>query len=185
MVVSFPPGTSISATWPQLPRRQTHEATLAHCRSGGWFVDDVSITATGCLAPTNYCTATANSSGSPGEIAAIGSTSISANDLSLRARLCPANQLGIFYYGTSQIYVFLGDGYRCVGGSTFRLNPPAQISGAGRASRGLDFSVPPLGSGAGQVLPGSTWSFQFWFRDPMGIGGGFNYTDALEMMFCP
>jgi hypothetical protein len=35
----------------------------------------------------------------------------------------------------------------------------------------------------GPILPGSTWYFQYWFRDPLGGGAGANLTDGLRMTF--
>ena len=37
---------------------------------------------------------------------------------------------------------------------------------------------------AGTITPGSSWSFQGWYRDPFGpCGSGFNLTHALEVLF--
>ena len=64
------------------------------------------------------------------------------------------------------------------------LNPVQQIDGNGQAQRLVDFTSPPAGSGPGQITPGSTWYFQFWYRDPQGPGGtGFNTSDGLEVRF--
>ena len=69
---------------------------------------------------------------------------------------------------------------------TFRLSPVVRTNAAGRGSFPLDYSLPPVGSGAGQITPASTWNFQFWFRDPMGPGGsGFNLSNGLGVTFCP
>ena len=46
----------------------------------------------------------------------------------------------------------------------------------------LDFSTPPRSGGL--IQPGSSWNFQFWYRDSAG-GNGFNFTDALSVNFCP
>ena len=40
-------------------------------------------------------------------------------------------------------------------------------------------------SGPFVVTPFSTWNFQFWHRDPLGGPAGFNFSDGLEVMFCP
>ena len=137
-------------------------------------------------AGVSYCTSLPNSASSGGVITSSGSTSIAAQDLTLMARFCPPNQPGLFYYGSNQVNVPLGDGIRCAGGATFRINPPAFINGQGLATRQLDWSSAPIGSGPGAILPGSTWNFSFWFRDPNGPGGtGFNYTDGRSITFCP
>ena len=99
------------------------------------------------------------------------------------------SQFGLFYYGPQPAQVPFGDGFRCVGGGstgTFRLNPPLMTDSFGDAIRALDMTQPPMGSGSGQVTGGSTWYFQFWYRDPQGPGGsGFNFSDGLQVDFCP
>jgi len=47
----------------------------------------------------------------------------------------------------------------------------------------LDITNPPEASG--QIFAGSTWNFQFWYRDPLGGPAGFNFSDGLEVPFCP
>ncbi len=45
---------------------------------------------------------------------------------------------------------------------------------------------PPAPSG--QVTAGSTWNYQFWYRDPPGGGGGpagFNLSNGMSITFCP
>jgi hypothetical protein len=31
--------------------------------------------------------------------------------------------------------------------------------------------------------PGTSWNFQFWYRNPAGGGAGFNLSDALHVDF--
>jgi hypothetical protein len=128
---------------------------------------------------TPYCKALPNSAGRGAKMSASGSASVSAAQLALHAQGCPTSVLGIFYYGTQPIELPFGNGLRCVGGSTFRL-PVLSTSASGAATYDLDYgaSVP-----AGQILPGSTWRFQFWFRDPQAGGAAFNLTDALAIDF--
>ncbi len=45
---------------------------------------------------------------------------------------------------------------------------------------GLDLASLPPG---GQVLPGSTWYFQYVFRDPAAGGTGVNTSSGLAVMF--
>jgi hypothetical protein len=45
--------------------------------------------------------------------------------------------------------------------------------------------LPPIHDlAAGQITAGSTWNFQFWFRDPVAGGASFNLSDGLEVTFC-
>jgi hypothetical protein len=130
----------------------------------------------------NYCTATTNSSLGAARMSATGSTSVGSNDLILAAEPVPAGQPGLFYYGAQEALVPFGNGFRCVGpgaGALYRL--PIQSAVGNRLSHALDLDAPPLSSG--QVLPGSTWHFQAWFRDPFAAGSFFNLSDGLRARF--
>jgi hypothetical protein len=35
------------------------------------------------------------------------------------------------------------------------------------------------------ITAGSTWNFQFWYRNPAAGGAGFNLSDGLSIRFCP
>jgi len=131
---------------------------------------------------STYCVTSPNSVGSGALIGSSGSTSIAANDFVLQATACPLNKFGLFYYGDLQTQVPAGDGFRCVGSSTslFRL-PVVSTGGTGSASFAVDYNNLPNG---GDILPGSTWNFQFWYRDT-GFGSfGYNFSDALQATFC-
>jgi hypothetical protein len=133
---------------------------------------------------TNYCIATANSTGSPASMSAVGSSRISLNDLVLSAGPIAGGQLGLFYYGQDQILFPFGNGYRCVGGNafgTFRLYPPALADGAGTLAFPVDNTSPPQASGT--LTAGSTWNFQAWYRDPSGGGAAFNLSDGFQIDF--
>jgi hypothetical protein len=43
----------------------------------------------------------------------------------------------------------------------------------------------PSNSGSGAITPGSTWYFQFWYRDPAMGAPGFNLSSALSVSFEP
>ncbi len=137
-----------------------------------------------CAPPVPYCSSAPHSAGAGARIGSSGSASVSSNDLVLEVLDAPPMRFGLFYYGPNAIQAPFGDGFRCVGGTTFRLNPPLATDGAGGVARPLDLTQPP--EPAGQIDPGATWNFQFWFRDPGGPGGsGFNLSDGLSATFCP
>ena len=145
----------------------------------------------GCLGggtATNYCTVSPNSVGPGAMIGSTGTTSIGTNAFTVTVIAAPPDQFGLFYYGAAQIDIPFGDGVRCVGGGgaggIFRLSPAQMTDGAGNASRQVDFTQPPVDSGPGMIVPGDTWNFQFWYRDPT-IGTGINLSDGLEVVFCP
>lgn len=138
-----------------------------------------------CATPLNFCPATTNTTGLPGSMSWSGSQGIGANTFTLIASELPLNKTAFFFYGSQPVQVAVGQGWRCAGGSVFRLRPALNSGPGGSISRLLDFSQPPAGSGSGMIQPGMTRYFQAYYRDPAGGGAGFNLTDALEVEFCP
>lgn len=139
-----------------------------------------------CKGPVNYCAANLNSNGTAASLTMTGTSSIGDNNMTLVCQAASPNRPGIYFYGPNQISVPFGEGVRCVGGSIFRVPPAIITDGAGTASKALDFNSPPTGGGgAGAILPGSTWNFQFWYRDPPGGASGFNLSEGLSVDFCP
>lgn len=126
----------------------------------------------------------ANSSSLGGVLAAEGSSSASADDLTLQAsQLLPA-QPCLLFAGESPVNgwagVPFGDGLRCAGFQVVRLG--VQVPDA---SGGARFG-PGLGPGPGWSA-GDVRYFQVWYRDPVGspCGAGFNLTNGLEVVFGP
>ncbi len=132
--------------------------------------------------PTRYCTSTVNSSGAAADIHYVGTTSVAAGDLILEAGPAPANQSGIFFYGQNQTQVPFGDGFLCVAGPQFRL-AVGTTDAAGFALHAFDASA-TAGAG-GQVTAGTSWNFQYWFRDPAAGGAMFNTSRGLTVDFTP
>ncbi|MCE9595652.1 MAG: hypothetical protein K8S98_15800 [Planctomycetes bacterium] len=130
----------------------------------------------------NYCVATPNSTGFGCSIGATGSTSIATNDFTLVVSHAPALKAGLFWYGPQSGQTPFGDGVACIGGTFFRMNPTVTTDANGDASRHIDFVTDQLPA---SILPGSTWHFQFWYRDPQAGGAGFNLSDGLRADFCP
>ena len=97
------------------------------------------------------------------------------------------NTTGQFFYGSSQIYQPFSYGIQCVGGAVHRLLPQVSTDSNGAISYTLDWNTIPVGSGPGQIHPGSTWNFQFQYRQPAGGGlpGGVNFSDAISATFAP
>lgn len=137
----------------------------------------------GCGAPWNYCISAINSTGQGASIGALGSTSITRNDLVLVVSGCPVGASGMFFFGSFATQIPFGEGYLCVTGNQQRLLPAVLTGPGGAASLALDFSDPT--SSAALITPGSTWRFQLWYRDPQLVGQGFNLTNGLGISFCP
>ncbi len=94
---------------------------------------------------------------------------------------CPVNEFGLFLYGANQGSLPVGNGTLCIGNPFHRL-PVVQTDLLGSASFALDFTNPP--SPPAQIDPGTTWNFQFWYRDAGGQPALNNLSDALEIQFC-
>lgn len=132
---------------------------------------------------SNLCVGAPNSVGPGASIGSTGSTSLELNDFVLTATGCPAHKTALFVYGANPVQVPLGNGFRCVGGTFARLRPAGATDALGNYQRPTDFTLPPMGSGPAQVLAGSTWYFQLYYRD--SVGAGFNLSNSLEATFCP
>jgi len=144
-------------------------------------LDDLVVEVAG---PENYCVTSPNSAGAGAEMDSAGSSSIAANTFTLVANGAPPSVAGLFVYGSNQVQVPFGNGFRCVGGDVQRLSVGV-TDATGHAERTLDFNLPPVGSGPNAILPGSTWNFQFWYRDAAPLGAGFNLSDGLSVPFLP
>ena len=134
---------------------------------------------------SNYCLAAGNSSGTNSSMASQGSLSISSNDFVLTETGAAPLKFGVFFYGAAQGQVILGEGMLCVAAPVQRIQPVLLTDEQGAAALPLDFTQEPFNSGPFAVNPFSTWNFQFWYRDPLGGPAGFNFSDGLEVMFCP
>ncbi len=136
--------------------------------------------------PQVHGIAAANSGTSGAHLSWSGSRSVAANDFTLHVTGCPAGEFGLFFYGPERGQTPFGQhGYLNVapGGIGLTRVPPRLLTdSAGSVSKTFDFTAPPMNSGVAEIEPGSTWSFQFWYRDP---GVGFNLSDAIEVVFCP
>ena len=94
----------------------------------------------------------------------------------------PPFQVGIFYYGPNQVDAAFGNGRRCLGGTTVRL-PIISADLFGFAFYDVDLQNLPPGSPS--IDAGSTWNFQYWYRDPAAGGAAFNLSDGVSIVFCP
>jgi hypothetical protein len=131
---------------------------------------------------TNYCVSTPNTAGPGARIAANGSTSLTLNNLELYCDGIPALHPGRFYVGSKQTLAPFGDGVLCVGG-TGRRFAIAFTDAQGVARTAIDFQDPAQPGGV--FTPGSSWNFQFVYRDPLGAAATFNTSDAMQITFCP
>ena len=133
----------------------------------------------------SHCPTSPNTVGAGVEISVSGVSSVSNATMGFDAEGGPGNQPGLFFYGSGTANAPFGEGVRCVSTPVYRMPPPVFFDGAGEASHSINFSTNPVGSGPGQIQPGSTWYFQLWYRDPTGGPFGWNLSNGLEVTFCP
>ena len=108
-----------------------------------------------------------------------GDGTISVNNLVLTTSGCPDNVNGLYFYGQGQQMGTLGNGVLCIQNNLHRL-PVTQTGIFGDASYAFDVHAPPA-----VINPGSTWNFQFWYRDTAGGGALYNASNGLSVTFCP
>ncbi len=137
---------------------------------------------------TSYCQAETNSTGATGTIAGVGSSLVTANDLTLVASHLPTHQFGIFQTSRTQGFdpMFGGtsNGNLCLGGvlGSYAMPPQIQYSGTGGTfSLTVDLSALPEGAVTVAAVAGDTWNFQAWYRDSVGLGS--NFTDGVSITF--
>lgn len=131
---------------------------------------------------TSYCIGAPNSAGAGAHMGASGSGSIQANTFTLEVTGSVPQTMGMFLYASQQGFSALGNGNLCLTGQLFRLHSPAPSSASGSASQLLDFTQGNP-AGAGLITAGSTWNFQYWYRDAAAGGSNFNLSDGLSMTF--
>jgi hypothetical protein len=130
-----------------------------------------------------YCVSHPNSVGAGARIDTFGSVSLAANSFNLYVRCAPPTQNGLFFYGALSNNIPFHAGRLCVKQPVTRLGPIVSTDAAGLVVRQVDFNAAPANSGPAQIQAGSTWHFQFWYRDP--TAGITNTTDALSATFRP
>lgn len=126
-----------------------------------------------------YCDpAVPTTAGTPGALAAHGSSYVSDNALRFECAGLPANVFGYLIAGDMFAFVpgaggSFGD--LCVGGTNLRFNDVVASSGAtGSFARTLDLTNVPV---VGAFAPGQVWNFQAWFRD----GSRSNFSNAVQV----
>lgn len=127
-----------------------------------------------------YCPPTANSFSPTGaQIAIAGSTSLSTGGLmSLTGTGIPPNKSGTLAYSSTQASTPFGAGTLCVQ-QPQRLQVVSSTA-IGSINYTLSITNPLYG-----FTPGSTWNFQYIFRDPISGGTSLNTSSALAVTFCP
>ncbi len=131
----------------------------------------------------------ANSTGRGARMAAAGTTSVSADDLTLFMTSAPANTTTIVFMGADSVTSpTLGDGILCIGGpgGLQRFAVQQTDSFGTLVLNDLRQTAETQFGSTFQITVGSNWRFQAWFRDTTGPCGSFsNSTNSAEVGFTP
>jgi hypothetical protein len=140
------------------------------------------------LGAENFCTGAVNSAGTGATLSMGGSSSVATNDFTLTVTGAAVESSGMFVYASNTAQAPYGNGLRCVGtssGGVYRLSPTLFTNGCGTATRLVDLESGAPATGSSEIDSGSTWYFQFWYRDLAAGGARFNTSDGLKVIFCP
>lgn len=134
-----------------------------------------------------HCPGAANSTGQGARLEQVGPISVGYAALSLELRSAPPGQPALVFYGSAQAPLPLANGELCValGPGPFRLTPANTTGPMGEALFPIDWTAPPATSSPSALAPGSTWTFQAWYRDPPAPPAASNLSDALTLTFVP
>ncbi len=134
---------------------------------------------------SSYCgPAVPNSTGSEGQLGAVGSRLAGANDVRLVGSALPPNVFGLILASKTQGFVVSPvGGNLCLGGDIGRFNGIIQGTGqGGRFDARINLTNIPTNPPQA-VLPGDNWNFQFWHRDVVGGAATANFTLGLSIDF--
>ncbi len=127
----------------------------------------------------SYCSSRQNSVGTYADLDLAGRFFLEAEDLQVRVRNIPPNTFGFMLASRAQRRLPVASGYVCLADPIFRISN--QISQAD-ASGAVDYTLDPLLTPAIMDLQNSAFmNFQYWYRD----GGASNFTNAVNVIFCP
>lgn len=133
-----------------------------------------------------FCSAAPNSTNIGAQLTMTGSVSLVRNDLELIVTHAIEANFGLLFYGSNQqTPVAFGDGQLCVSAPLHRVLPAQVASTGGFVSLPINLQSAPFHSGAGAITAGSSWYFQYWYRDPAAGGAGYNASSGLGLTFLP
>lgn len=131
-----------------------------------------------------FCTAGVNSTGVGALVSVLGTKRVADGSLWLDAVHGPSATFGLFVYGAPGVSSPFGNGELCLdpsGPGVVRTDTVGLFDANGsRLLVELPYAdFPP----SAPIVPGSTWAFQYVYRDAAAGGAEFNATDAIALTF--
>lgn len=172
-------------TWTSISGLESVVGDITLAPDDSYVIVDGRILELGQSLGESECAANVNTSGAAASIRAVGSTSVTENDVVLYVQNAPSFTFGIF--ATSRDGGLIPNvagsaGNLCLGGAIGRLSMvPSLSSAGGDFALRIDTSQMPMGSMYVPIAVGETWRYQAWFRD----GGTSNQSDAIAITFTP
>jgi hypothetical protein len=145
---------------------------------------DGSATACPCAnaSPVGNASGCLSSLGTGGKLTAVGTASLSGDDVVLNGSQMP-NSSALYFQGMTRqsggMGIVFGDGLRCVGGSIARLKTVTNTLGVSQIPQAGDPSL----SVKGNITSPGTRTYQIWYRNAAGFcsASTFNLSNGLEI----
>jgi len=131
----------------------------------------------------NYCTSRPNSTGHAAVLTCTGDLRVCHDRTCLTAMFVPSGGVGMFLYGSKPGRIPMFDGLLCVDPANKGLLRLGAAVADSRMCAELQLRFDSLPA-HGQITAGSTWFFQYYFRDAAAGGAGANFSDGLKITFC-
>lgn len=158
-------------------------AGMATDVNGNLVIDDCEA-----LGSAMNCQTLPNSTGVPGQLAAIGSAAVTANDVALIGTEMPLNMFGfpIVSRSTGSNVPMNSVGFLCLGGTIGRDYSQVFFTGSSGTVEvilDVDLQQIPQGAGSSAAVAGETWYWQLWHRDMFAGQNTSTFTDSIQITF--
>ena len=129
------------------------------------------------------CVPTPNTSGNRAILGTTGEQEVGSFEFHYNVTGGPPDSFGVLFYGDAAPPTPFGSGVLCVAAPQHRVPGVQQLDASGQVFLELPWFSQTLSSGPSQILPASTWTFQFWYRDVTGTATPWNTSSALTLTF--